>query len=85
MREMKNILMMACWILTGFDAFSQAARKLHQKSIVVDTHNDVLSSSVLAGKDISHRLATGHSDLDRWKDGGVDVQFFSVYTGPGGP
>ena len=82
MREMKNILMMACWILTGFDAFSQAARKLHQKSIVVDTHNDVLSSSVLAGKDISHRLATGHSDLDRWKDGGVDVQFFSVYTGP---
>src|SRR6185295_2089957 len=24
----------------------------------------------------------GHSDLDRWKEGGVDVQFFSVYTGP---
>ena len=59
---------------------SQSTGKLHFKAILVDTHNDVLSSSVLEGKDISHRLTTGHSDLDRWKEGGVDVQFFSVWT-----
>lgn len=59
---------------------SQSTGKLHFKAILVDTHNDVLSSSVLEGKDISHRLATGQSDLDRWKEGGVDVQFFSVWT-----
>ena len=82
MGHIKNILLVACWLLTGFESFSQAVMKLHQQAIVVDTHNDVLSSSVLGGKDISHRLATGHSDLDRWKEGGVDVQFFSVYTGP---
>jgi membrane dipeptidase len=35
---------------------------------------------VLEGKDISHHLRTGHSDLDRWKEGGLDVQFFSVWT-----
>jgi membrane dipeptidase len=61
-------------------ASSQSTRKLHYKAILVDTHNDVLSSQTLEGKDISHRLSTGHSDLDRWKEGGVDVQFFSVWT-----
>jgi membrane dipeptidase len=55
-------------------------RKLHQKAILVDTHNDILSSAVLEGKDISHRIKEGHSDLDRWQEGGVDVQFFSVWT-----
>jgi membrane dipeptidase len=61
-------------------ASSQASRKVHYKAILADTHNDVLSSQTLEGKDISHRLTTGHSDLDRWKEGGVDVQFFSVWT-----
>jgi membrane dipeptidase len=55
--------------------------KLHRKAVLADTHNDVLSSQTLEGRDISHRLTTGHSDLDRWKEGGVDVQFFSVWTG----
>jgi membrane dipeptidase len=62
-------------------ASSQPVNKLHFKSILVDTHNDVLSSAALDGKDISHRLSSRHSDLDRWKEGGVDVQFFSVWTG----
>ena len=61
---------------------SQSFKKLHHKAVLVDTHNDVLSEAGLNGKDISHRIADGHSDLDRWKEGGVDVQFFSVYTGP---
>lgn len=61
---------------------SQSYKKLHHKAVLIDTHNDVLSSAVLEGKNISHRIADGHSDLDRLKEGGVDVQFFSVYTGP---
>lgn len=59
---------------------AQSIKKLHQKAILVDTHNDVLSSSVLEGKDISQRLTTGQSDLVRWKEGGLDVQFFSIWT-----
>src|SRR5215510_6697028 len=59
---------------------AQSIKKLHQKAILVDTHNDVLSSSVLEGKDISHRLTTGQSDFERWKEGGLDVQFFSIWT-----
>jgi len=31
MRDMKNILLVAYWLLAGFGAFSQAVRKLHQK------------------------------------------------------
>jgi membrane dipeptidase len=76
---MKKVL----WFIPLFFSFisqAQSAKKLHYKAILVDTHNDVLSSSVLEGKDISHRLTTGHSDLDRWKEGGLDVQFFSVWT-----
>jgi membrane dipeptidase len=57
------------------------SNKLHHKAILADTHNDILSSAMLDGKDISHRINEGHSDLDRWKEGGVDVQFFSVWTG----
>jgi membrane dipeptidase len=59
---------------------AQSSKKVHYKAVLVDTHNDVLSSSVLEGKDISRRLTTGQSDLDRWNEGGVDVQFFSVWT-----
>ena len=38
---------------------------------------------VLEGKDISHRLSDGHKDLDRWQQGGLDVQFFPCGMGKG--
>lgn len=68
-------------LLCSMMARSQPANKIHHKAILVDTHNDVLSSGVLDGIDISNRVKEGHSDLVRWKEGGVDVQFFSVWTG----
>ncbi|HVT86031.1 MAG TPA: dipeptidase [Chitinophagaceae bacterium] len=68
-------------LLTSIFINAQSARKIHFKAVLVDTHNDVLSESVLEGKDISHRLNSGQSDLDRFREGGVDVQFFSVWTG----
>src|SRR5690348_10920200 len=60
---------------------AQTARSIHFKSVLVDTHNDVLTELGTSGKDIAHRISTGHSDLDRWKEGGLDVQFFSIWTG----
>jgi membrane dipeptidase len=76
---MKQLLFFL-FLATPFNTFAQSTTKLHKKAIVVDTHNDILSSSVLDGQDISKRLTTGHSDLVRWKEGGLDVQFFSVWT-----
>ena len=78
----KSFCILYVALLIGMMCNSQSIKKLHYKAVLVDTHNDVLSAAVLDGKDISHRIKEGHSDLERWKEGGVDVQFFSVYTGP---
>jgi len=40
-----------------------------------------LSAQTLAGRDLATALNEGHSDYYRFKKGGVDVQFFSVFTG----
>jgi len=76
---MRNFLLLSA-LFFSIQLAAQSTKKLHQKAVLVDTHNDVLSSSVLEGKDISHRLATGQSDFVRWEEGGLDVQFFSVWT-----
>lgn len=59
---------------------AQSYKKIHRKSIVVDTHNDILMKAVDRGivfdQDLSGKT---HSDLARWKQGGLDVQIFSVY------
>lgn len=60
---------------------AQSNKGVHRRAIVVDTHNDCLSGQVLEGRDISVLQTQGHSDYVRWKRGGVDIQFFSVYTG----
>ena len=78
---MKLFLILFCVIISGHGS-AQSARKLHDKAIVVDGHNDVLTESVIEARlDISKRLDKGHSDLERWSEGGLDVQFFSVWTG----
>lgn len=59
---------------------AQPERKLHDQAILVDTHNDVISSATLRGLNIEDDL-TGktHSDLARFRRGGVDVQIFSIF------
>jgi membrane dipeptidase len=55
-------------------------RTLHRQSIVVDTHNDVLSQVTLRGLNMEEDLTgRAHSDLRRWQRGGVDIQVFSVF------
>jgi len=68
--------LLLCLSTTGY---AQAYQKLHQKALVVDTHNDVLSA-VVEGANLEHNLkGKTHSDLQRFKQGGVDVQVFSVF------
>lgn len=57
-----------------------AQKSFHQKLRVVDTHNDVLSTATMKGLDIGADLSgKTHSDLTRFKQGGVDIQFFSIF------
>jgi len=70
-------LTMAC---TGY---SQKFKRIHAKAILVDTHNDFPSASIQ--KKVSFDadlLGKTHSDLARMKQGGVDVQIFSIFCGP---
>ena len=60
--------------------FSQEYKTIHEKAILVDTHNDVLSTVTMGGLNIEDDLTgKSHSDLARFKKGGVDVEFFSIF------
>ncbi len=77
---MKKLLTLL-FLVPALPLAAQKINNLHYKAVVADTHNDCLSSLTLEGLDISLPLKEGHSDLYRWKKGGLDVQFFSVWTG----
>ena len=60
---------------------SKTFEEVHSQAIFVDTHNDILLQTMEKGFIIDDDL-TGktHSDLDRMKQGGLDVQFFSIWS-----
>lgn len=67
-------------VILSQQIMAQSYQKIHAKAIVVDTHNDILmqtmENGLLFDKDLKGHT---HSDLARWKQGGVDVQLFSVF------
>ncbi|MDO8995027.1 MAG: dipeptidase [Sediminibacterium sp.] len=74
--------------LCCFYSFAQAQtskssnryKKIHQKAIMADSHNDLLTAAIeknlLIDQDLKGKT---HSDLNRFKEAGVDVQLFSVW------
>lgn len=85
---MKKLLLLG--LIIGHCGYLQAQswKKLHFKSILVDTHNDVLTSTIDDKLSFDQQLkGKTHSDLSRFKEGGVDVEIFSVWSdgsyGPG--
>ncbi|HVG29150.1 MAG TPA: dipeptidase [Pyrinomonadaceae bacterium] len=57
------------------------ALKLQRSSIVVDTHNDILSFMYDEDYDVGEPSAGKyHTDLARMKEGGLTAEFFSVYV-----
>ncbi|HNP21666.1 MAG TPA: dipeptidase [Panacibacter sp.] len=58
----------------------QDYKKIHAQAILVDTHNDILTTAIENGYSFDQDLkGKTHSDLKRMKEGGVDVQVFSVW------
>jgi membrane dipeptidase len=53
--------------------------RVHKSALLIDTHNDVTSSTV-TGLDFSKRREQGHTDLPRLQQGGVGATFFAVYV-----
>ena len=76
---MKKISLIIC-ILLAQQIVAQSYQKIHDKAIVVDTHNDILMKATENGLVFDQNLkGKTHSDLARWKQGGLDVQLFSVF------
>lgn len=75
---MKKTIILLCISIQFLNA--QSYTKIHDDAIVVDTHNDILMKVVDLGIIFDTDL-TGktHTDLNRMKKGGLDVQLFSVY------
>ena len=72
---MKYLTLVFCAIsLSGF------AQKIHYKSILVDTHNDAPTACIEKKVSFDQDLTgINHSDLKRFKEGGLDYQLFSIW------
>ena len=55
---------------------------IQRRAIVVDMHADTTQRLVDEGVDLDQRLANGHLDAVRAKEGGLDAQFFSIWVEP---
>jgi membrane dipeptidase len=61
-------------------ALSAKAQSIHYKSILVDTHNDAVTACIEKKVSLDQDLkGINHSDLKRFKEGGLDYQLFSIW------
>jgi membrane dipeptidase len=81
--SMKKLLL-PILLLSLTKAIAQTPEEIHQRAILVDTHNDVLSNEIIQGFDIGKLQPRDVSNLDlvRAKQGGLDAQVFSIWCGP---
>ncbi|TWI97681.1 membrane dipeptidase [Mucilaginibacter frigoritolerans] len=77
-------LLLPILLLSLTRAIAQTPEEIHQRAILVDTHNDVLSNEIIQGFDIGKLQPKDVSNLDlaRAKQGGLDAQVFSIWCGP---
>ncbi len=76
---MKYTFFIACLVLPSL-LFAQRYQRIHRKAVLVDTHNDILSTCVEKGYSFDEDLrGKTHSDLDRMRKAKMDVQVFSVW------
>ncbi len=59
---------------------SERAARLHQEAIVVDLHMDTPQRMLDQDIDLEARATTGHADIPRMREGGLDAAFFSIYV-----
>ncbi len=59
------------------------AAELHRDSIIIDTHVDTATHLLWRWPDFSQRLETGHLDIPRMREGGVDAVMFAVWIDEG--
>jgi len=78
----KLTLVLSLLFIATIRSYAQSAMEIHQRAILVDTHNDVLSNVQINHLDIGKLQTEGQLDLVRAKEGGLDAQVFSIWCGP---
>lgn len=58
------------------------AKKIHQEATVFDAHCDTILEVLSGKRTLGEYSKTGHLDIPRMKEGGIDVQVFSVFVKP---
>lgn len=79
--KIKIVLLIIFLVIFIQKTYNKDADAVHQQAFVADTHNDVLMRSMM-GRNILTELPESHSDLVKFKKGGVDLQVFSVWVSP---
>ena len=84
---MKSILLPAAVLLISLaqsdptGLVSPRARSIHDRAIVVDTHDDTTQRLIFdKGFDLGARNKDGNVDIPRMRDGGLDAIFFSIWV-----
>ena len=74
-------MLTACNSIPDKTIGNDAYKKVHEQALFIDTHNDILLQVMDKGYEFDDDLKEKtHSDLSRMKEGGLDVQFFSVWS-----
>jgi len=69
--------------LNGGESLMMLLTSYHSISKLIDLHNDVLEVMTSdTSYHLKYRHNYNHTDIPRLKDGGVDLQFFSVWVSP---
>lgn len=80
---MKYFMLFTMCVIAVFSqdvADAQSYKKIHKRAILVDTHNDLLTACLEKHVSFDDDLRREtQSDLQRFAEGGVDVQVFSVW------
>src|SRR3984885_4084396 len=79
-QTMKKLLLLPLLLLL-IKTEAQTPMEIHQRAILVDTHNDILSNELIPHLDPGQLQSTGNFDLVRAKEGGLDAQVFSIWCG----
>ncbi len=87
MRRLFALLCVSCCLCAGLlfsrrasaDDLAERAKKLHFSSIVLDTHDDTTQRFFSKDYDIGKRNPSGHVDIPRMREGGMNAIFFSIW------
>lgn len=69
-------------ILTHCSGNPRDYRKVHEDAFVVDIHSDSIDRIMDDRSDFGVRSTSGHMDIPRLEEGGVDLQFFAIWVSP---